>query len=223
MSKESVIICLLALVIGSSLALAYFSYSENLELRGRLSETQRELEELRGSLEEAERSLAEAQIELSNAERELLRSREEISSLLLNLSTLQEELSSCLKGLSEAKNMTKLNESKSSCESELSACRSRLYLLERPSVRVVHWWYESIGCAPCGTASARFHVVLFNAGYETASNVRVTIVLYDRSNNPMDSIRVEVGSLSGRTGKVVERDVPLPAGFQRADVRCEWG
>lgn len=164
---------------------------------------------------------------LSEAKRDLLEEMERTSHLRESISRLQENLSLCMEELSRISNISGSLEEYSreveACESELSACRSMLHLLGRASVQVVHWWYDSAGCAPCGTASARFHVILFNAGRETAHDVRLTIVLYDGSNDPIGTFGIDVGTIPGRTGRVIERTLVLPPGFKGADVRCYWG
>ncbi|MEM2810466.1 MAG: hypothetical protein QW187_01430 [Candidatus Korarchaeum sp.] len=216
---------LLVLALLASMVTAFRLYMESLEISERLSESERTLDELRRSLDGMRGRISYLEGELSSKEEELIRAGRELAALNGNLSELRRALSECMRNLSEARNLTQRNltEEGHDCEAELSICRSRLSITERASVYLVHWWYDSLGCIPCGAAVTKFHVVLFNAGYETASNSRVVITLYDRSNVPISVFRVETGPIPGRAGKIIEHTVSLSPSFQRAEVRVEPG
>lgn len=222
MNWERAAILLLALLLASPLIALKF-YLESIELRSKLTESRETARELEKSLNESISMVSELKEELSLKESELIKYEKELAELSRKLSKLNSSLSSCLKNLSEERNRTelKLSSETSICRAELSACRSELSLTERASVHLVHWWYDSMGCLQCGTAAVKFHAVLFNAGYETASDVRVVIIIYDKGNAPINTIKIEAGPLPGRAGKVIEQIVAITPSFQRAEVRVE--
>jgi hypothetical protein len=209
---------LLALLFLSILGLAYY-YNKAEELRAKISEYEKSLKELKRDISEKEILLSDATENLAALREELSEAEEEIARLREELKAKQDELSSCLS--KEAQPVEIKVENESICERELASCRNELSSLRRARVYVVHWWYDSSGCVPCGTANVKFHVVLFNAGYETAENVRVILTLYGESG-PINIIRIDAGSLSGRTAKVLEQSVAISANFKRAEVSCEW-
>jgi hypothetical protein len=206
---------LLALLILSILGLAYY-YNKAEELQTRISEYEKNLKELKRNISEKEILLSDAESNAAALRKELSEAKEEIARLREELKAKQDELSSCLS--KEAQPVEIKNES--ICERELASCRNELSSIRRARVYVVHWWYDSFGCVPCGTANVKFHIVLFNAGYETAEKVRVILTLYGESG-PINVIRIDAGSLSGRTSKVLEQIVTISANFRRAEVSCE--
>ncbi|PNV77372.1 MAG: hypothetical protein C0200_06475 [Thermoproteota archaeon] len=206
------------LLISTAFALNYYFYS--LDLQKRLLNSQIFTSELEKSLNETKTRLAIAEENLSRAERELVSTREELSCLRNNLSELQKALSSCINASKSSENLSK---EVLTCRTELSACKSRLLILEKADVHVAYWWWErSVGCAVCGTSSAIFHVVLFNSGEDVASNVRVVITLYDSKNIAVKTVTIYVGSIDGKSGKLVEQTVFYTGDVQKADVRCVW-
>lgn len=223
MRKEGLAILLLTLMVITSSTIASKFYFESLELKAELSKSLERVSELEKSLKESELGVSLLEEKLSSKEGELMEAKIRIAELSGNLSELRNSLSLCLRDLNETKSELNTSKGTSNLEAELSVCRSKLSQIERASVHLVHWWYDSMGCVPCGTATTKLHVVLFNAGYETANNVRVMITLYDENNVPIDVMRIEVGSIPGREGKVIERVVNLSPRFQRAEVRVEWG
>ncbi|MCS7103807.1 MAG: hypothetical protein NZ992_08025 [Candidatus Korarchaeum sp.] len=223
MRWERVVILTLAVSLVLSLLYAFNYHQKSIELQAKVSESLKRIEELESSLNATRRALVEAEGMVSAIRLSLEEAVSRERSLRENLSKLQEDLSECLTNLSRVERVPAGPEvNLSTYEVRLSVCENRLRSLERASVHVAHWWYDSVGCVPCGTASIKFHVVLFNAGQETADNVRVVITLYDRANNPIDVIRMNIGSIGGRAGRLVERNLVLPNDFQRAEVRCEW-
>ncbi|GEM_PF-1526035 len=209
---------LAGLLILSILALAYY-YNRSEELQAKILEYEKSLEELKRDISEKELLLSDAESNAAALRRELSEAEEEIVRLREELKVTRDELSSCLSR--EVQPVEIKTEDVSICERELASCRGELSSLKRARVYVVHWWYDSFGCVPCGTASVKFHIILFNAGHETAENVRVILTLYGETG-PINIIRIDAGSLSGRTAKVLERSVTISANFRRAEVRCEW-
>jgi hypothetical protein len=208
---------LLALLILSILGLSYY-YNKAEKLQSRISEYEKNLEELKRNISEKEILLSDAESNAAALRKELSEAEEEIEKLREELKAKQDELSSCLSKETQPVEIKVENESV--CERELASCRNELSSIRRARVYVVHWWYDSFGCVPCGTANVKFHIVLFNAGYETAEDVRVIITLYGESG-PINVIRIDAGSLSGRTAKVLEQIVTISANFRRAEVSCE--
>ncbi len=209
---------LLVLLISTAFALNYYFYS--LDLQKKFSNSQVLINELEKSLNETRARLAEAEKNLSWAERELASARNELNRMRNNLLEVQEALLTCMNASKSSENLSK---EILACRTELSACRSRLSILEKADVHVAYWWWEgSAGCAVCGTSSAVFHVVLFNAGDDVARNVRVLITLYDNRNIPIKVVTVDAGSIDGRTGKLIEQTVIYTGVVQRADVSCTW-
>lgn len=223
MRWERIAMLMLAILLALSSFYAFSCHRRSLELQAEVLESTKTVEELESSLNAAKEALARAERDLEEVEFRLTEAARREGSLREELSKLSGELSRCLANLSRGGNATEGCEVRvSTCESKLSYCESRLRALERASVHVAHWWHDSVGCVPCGTASTKVHVVLFNAGYERADDVRVVITLYGRAGNPISVLRVDAGSIDGRSGRLVESSILLPADFQRAEVKCEW-
>jgi hypothetical protein len=223
--KLEVLGLLVLLVISVAFALNYYFYSADLEKK--LLSAQNAAKEAENALNITKSRLEEVEMNLSKAEQELEKAKREMDILRGNLLRINESLFLCMKNLSGYVNLSggvrNMSNELLSCKTELSACKSINSRLEEADVHVVHWWYEgSAGCAVCGTSSAVFHIVLFNAGYNAATNVRVVITLYDSRNIPIRTVTVYVGSIDGRTGKVVDQTVTYTGAFQRADVGCYW-